>query len=93
MGGEAAGDHDGGGGQAWSGMRAAAGVGTVTERTVEFVEPTEKSLVAWDHKLLGFGVRVQPSGTKSFIVCHRTSDGGRDAPNDLVSVNCISRQI
>ena len=74
-------------------MRAAAGVGTVTERTVEFVEPTEKSLVAWDHKLLGFGVRVQPSGTKSFIVCHRTSDGGRDAPNDLVSINCISRQI
>ena len=72
MGGEAAGNHDGGGGQAWSGMRAAAGVGTVSDRTVEFVEPTEKSLVAWDHKLLGFGVRAQPSGTKSFWLNVRT---------------------
>ena len=49
-------------------MRVAAVVGTVTERTVEVVEPTEKSLVAWDHKLLRCGVRVYPSGTKVYIV-------------------------
>ena len=55
-------------------MRAAAGVGTVTERTVEVVEPTEKSLVAWDHKLKGFGVRVHHSGSKFYMV-HKRSGG------------------
>ena len=48
-------------------MRVAAGVGTVTERTVEVVQPTEKSLVAWDHKLLGFGVRAYPSGRHVYV--------------------------
>ncbi len=40
----------------------------LTKRTVEALEAGEKSWVAWDDRLTGFGVRVQPSGTKSFIV-------------------------
>ena len=40
---------------------------TLTKRTVEGLEPTVKPWIAWDNKLTGFGVRIQPSGTKSCV--------------------------
>ena len=59
---------------------------TLTKRTVEALEPTGKPWIAWDDKLVGFGVRVQPSGTKSYIVNYRAGEGGRNAPNKRVVV-------
>jgi len=53
----------------------------LTKRTVEALQPTGKSWIAWDDRLTGFGCRVQPSGAKSFIVNYRPGDGGRKAPN------------
>ena len=53
-------------------------------RSVEALEPADKPWIAWDDQLTGFGVRVHPSGTKSFIVNYRTGDGGRKAPNKRV---------
>ena len=44
---------------------------TLTKRTVEALELADKPWIAWDDRLTGFGVRVQPSGTKSFIVNYR----------------------
>ena len=40
-----------------------------------------KDTVFWDRELTGFGVRVLPSATKSFILNYRPGPGGRKAPN------------
>ena len=64
---------------------------TLTKRTVEALEPADKPWIAWDDKLTGFGCRVQPSGTKSFIVNYRAGDGGRKAPNKRVVVGRFGR--
>ena len=58
----------------------------LTRRTVEALEPGDKSWIAWDDRLTGFGVRVQPSGTKSFIVNYRSGEGGRKAPNKRIVI-------
>ncbi len=59
---------------------------TLTKRTVDALEPEDKSWIAWDDRLIGFGCRVQPSGTKSFIVNYRSGVGGRNAPNKRVVI-------
>ena len=74
-----------------SGKRIAKVRLTLTKRTVEALEPTDKPWIAWDDRLIGFGVRVQPSGTKTFIVNYRTGDGGRTAPNKRVAIGRYGR--
>ena len=64
---------------------------TLAKRTVEALEPADKSWIAWDDRLTGFGVRVQPSGTKSFVVNYRAGDGGRKAPNKRVVIGRYGR--
>jgi len=64
---------------------------TLTKRTVESLEPAQKPWIAWDDRLTGFGCRVQPSGTKSFLVNYRAGEGGRKAPNRRVVVGRFGR--
>jgi len=59
---------------------------TLTKRTVEALEPGASPWIAWDDRLTGFGVRVQPSGTKAFVVHYRSGGGGRRAPNRRVVI-------
>ncbi len=74
-----------------TGKRIARVRTTLTKRTVEALKPTDKSWIAWDDKLTGFGVRVQPSGAKSFIVNYRAGSGGRKAPNKRVVIGRYGR--
>ena len=59
---------------------------TLTKHAVDALEPAGKPWIAWDDKLTGFGVRVHPAGTKTFIVNYRTGHGGRKAPNKRVLI-------
>ena len=47
----------------------------ITKRTVDALEPRDREHVLWDDEIKGFGVRVRPSGRKTYIVKYR--DRGR----------------
>ncbi len=49
----------------------------LSKRTVDALAPAAKSFIAFDATLKGFGVRVLPSGAKSWIIEYRPGGGGR----------------
>ena len=69
-----------------TGKRTARVKLTLTKRTVENLQPADKPWIAWDARLIGFGVRVQPSGAKAFIINYRTGSGGRKARNRRIAI-------
>ena len=64
---------------------------TLTKRAVDAFQPADQAWIAWDDKLTGFGLRIHPAGTKSFIVNYRAGDGGRKAPNKRVTIGRYGR--
>ncbi|MDE0031153.1 MAG: integrase family protein [Deltaproteobacteria bacterium] len=64
---------------------------TLTKRAVEALKPDLKPWIAWDDRLTGLGVRVQPSGAKTFVVNYRSGSGGRKAPNKRVTLGRFGR--
>jgi integrase len=46
-------------------------VAKLTKRTVDAAEPATERYVVWDSALKGFGLRVETSGTKTFLVRYR----------------------
>ena len=47
----------------------------ITKTLVDASEPTDKVLFVWDLEIKGFGLRVMPSGVKSFVFQYRTPEG------------------
>jgi len=47
----------------------------LTKRTVEALDVTRREYFVWDDEIPGFGVRVLPSGRKSYVVQYKV--GGR----------------
>src|SRR5262245_19554967 len=47
----------------------------ITKRTVEAAQPQNSDVFLWDQELRGFGVRVKPSGVRSYIVQYRNVHG------------------
>ena len=43
----------------------------LTKRTVESIKPADQDILVWDEALPGFGVRVKPSGVRSYVVQYR----------------------
>ena len=68
----------------------AVGAVKLTKRTLDGLEPGERRYVVWDDELPRFGVRVEVSGTRTFIVDYDAPDGrrrrlalGRFGPNTV----------
>jgi integrase len=61
----------------------------ITKRTIDALQVDGRDFVAWDGELTGFGVRVRPSGSKSFVVVYRT--GGRNSPLRRVTVGAVGK--
>jgi integrase len=52
-------------------------MGKLIKRTVDAVTPRAKAYIEWDSDITGFGLRVLPSGIKSFVIEYRPGAGGR----------------
>ncbi|WP_460018634.1 tyrosine-type recombinase/integrase [Magnetospira thiophila] len=63
------------------GKRVAAERIEISNRSLDKIRPSEKPRIIWDSKLTGFGVKVMPSGSMSYLVNYRADGGGRKAPN------------
>jgi hypothetical protein len=51
----------------------------ITKRVVDGLRPRATEFAVWDAKLPGFGIRVRPSGARSYVVVYRAG-AGRGAP-------------
>ena len=49
----------------------------LTKIGVEGMKPGPEELVVWDTALPGFGLRIKPTGVRSYIVQYRTRDTGQ----------------
>ena len=47
----------------------------LSKRTIDAAKPSEARYVLWDTELKGFGVRVESSGLKCFLVRYRHLEG------------------
>src|SRR5215207_6191622 len=48
----------------------------LSKSTVEAINPGKEDIVIWDTALPGFGVRVKPTGIRSYIVQYRNRETG-----------------
>jgi integrase len=62
----------------------------LTKRTVDAASPRERRFEVWDAEMKGFGLRVEPSGVKTFIIRYRAGAGGRAAPKRFMSLGRYS---
>ena len=47
----------------------------ITAQAVNKLKPRGSKFIEYDQELKGFGVRVEPSGRKSFVLTYRTRTG------------------
>jgi Arm DNA-binding domain len=60
----------------------------ITKRLMDSLKPTAVEYFVWDDTLVGFGVRVQPSGAISYVVKYRAGSG-RGAPTRRLTVGRV----
>jgi integrase len=62
----------------------------ITKRHVDALKPSADEYFSWDRDLKGFGVRVQPTGEKSFVAKYRAGSG-RNAPTRRVTLGPVGK--
>jgi integrase len=63
----------------------------ITKRLVDSLRAEKAEYFTWDDRLKGFGVRVQPSGVKSYVFKYRAPPGGRAAPTRRVTLAVVGQ--
>lgn len=58
----------------------------LTQKVVSSAPPREARYDVWDRDLSGFGLRVEVSGSKSFIIRYRADGGGRTAARRFMTL-------
>lgn len=58
----------------------------LSKRTVDAAVPKATRYTLFDEDLTGFGLRVFPSGQKSYVIEYRAGEGGRRAPKKRVTI-------
>ena len=64
--------------------------GHIKKRTVDAIKAANAEYFLWDGKLAGFGLRVQPSGAKAYVVKYRAGSG-RGAPTRRVTLGPVGK--
>jgi integrase len=62
----------------------------ISKRTVDILKPKWSEYTIWDDAVTGFGVRVRPSGTKSYVVVYRAG-AGRGAPVRRYTIAAVGK--
>jgi integrase len=62
--------------------------GQITKRIVDSLKPREGEYFVWDNSLAGFGVRVQTTGARSYVVKYRAGSG-RGAPTRRLTLGKV----
>ena len=60
--------------------------GKITKRTVDATKPNDRDLFIWDDDVAGFGLRVRPSGNKTYVIQYRVPGLGRRGMAKRVSL-------
>lgn len=56
----------------------------LTKRVVDDAKPGDARYTVRDDEIPGFGLRVEPTGAKSYVIRYRANGGGRGAPERLL---------
>ena len=62
----------------------------ISKRVVDGLKIKDREYAIWDEQMPGFGVRVRPTGSKSFIVVYRAGSG-RGAPMRRLTVGRVGQ--
>jgi hypothetical protein len=62
----------------------------ITKRTVDALKPGSGEFTVWDDTVTGFGVRVRPTGAKSYVVVYRAG-AGRGAPVRRYTIAAVGK--
>jgi integrase len=62
----------------------------ITKRTVDALKAKGSEFTVWDGAVPGFGVRVRPSGAKSYVVIYRVGSG-RGAPVRRYTIAAVGK--
>lgn len=62
----------------------------ITKRVIDAIRCTGREFTVWDKGVTGFGIRVRPTGAKSYVVVYRAG-AGRGAPVRRYTIGAVGK--